>query len=1314
MTYWDRSQTYDGYTFFGAQGTTYLIDMEGQAVHTWPVGTYPRLLDNGRVLDMTNAITFVELDWNGSNVWSHAESRAGYFPHGDFLRIHNPKLGTNTLLYIANKAITSNQCIAAGCNPAAAPYSDVTVDAIVEVDAAGTVVWEWCFFDHGCQDFDAGKPNYVASVSNAPGRINLNLPGRPLTNDWLHCVSLDYNTNLDQVVITAEGGEFYVIGHGDTFIAGDPAGSIALAASTNGDFLYRFGDPARYSQGDPPSVSLNWLTSSTGDKQVGGAGQVTWIPDGLPGAGRFLVFNNGQDLFEHTPQSYIFEVNGYLNAAGNDTGSYVSSPTAGYNTWSVPGHDTSKQKKNISRQVVSIFMSMANQAFFSHLGGSVQRLPNSNLFVCATTEGHLFEVTPASNVVWEYISPITTNGIVSYKRDDWPLSNPVYRATRYGPTHPALVGRTLIGSNTIAGAAPAYVSAPAISGVTRSPAVPYSNNVVSVTVTITNRLNVASATLTYAAGTSTNTVAMTNAGSLYTAQIPAYAAGKMVRYYVTAKDDFDNASTNPVSAPTDAYSYTVSSSVFATNGVLTLLATNLHFAESPAADAAGNIFFSDIPGDTTYKWSTSGQLSIFRTNTGGANGLYFDDAGNLIACERENGRIVSVSPQTNISAVTSSFGGNRYNEPNDLWIDPDGGIYFTDPVFFTNQVPQGGEHVYYITPDTSSVVRVVSDMVKPNGLVGTPDGATLYIADWGAGVVYRYAVGGEGALSGKTAFASVKCDGMTMDSEGNIYLTEDAVLVYSPAGVLLEQLAVPARPTNLEFGDADRKTLFITTDDGCLYSIRMRVQGAGAPTNAPPVIGSVTQSPALPISSGPVTITAVVMDDWSIASATLTYTVGTGSAATDTVFLETMATNAIKPWTGTGCDHAWTVVYSGTSPFEQRYGANYGAGNTNGLEFKNGTTLLTNSMAYPTATINAGGTSGFVEFYISANSQSGTAGWTFQLNSGTGFVTRLSELTGSNHTWQLYHYDLQSSELVSNLAMRFQFRGGQTTNRVDLDQISVKAVTAGSVSSNIAMVPAGGNLYTAQIPAQTAGTAVAYFITAVDALGLVTTGGTYSYVVSNAADVPLAGFTAAPTNGGAPLAVTFVDISTGIITNRSWDFGDGAVTNPTATNVMHTYRFPGTSIVSLTVSGPLGFSTTSRLVVAVSADTVGDGIPDWWRAQHFGGSGATTDSLSCAACDPDEDEADNQEEYLADTNPTNGSSRLEILGITATAGDVALTWIGGSNAWQCLQYSPDLALDQWTAVFTNTPPTLVTNTLMQSGGTAVDHCCYRIKAWRQE
>ncbi len=274
-------------------------------------------------------------------------------------------------------------------------------------------------------------------------------------------------------------------------------------------------------------------------------------------------------------------------------------------------------------------------------------------------------------------------------------------------------------------------------------------------------------------------------------------------------------------------------SVVASGATLTRLASGLHFTEGPAADAAGNVYFSDVTGNTIYQWSVTNQLSVFRTNSGGANGLVFDRSGNLLACEGGNGRLVSISPQGNVTVLAGTYGGVRFNEPNDLWIDPAGGVYFTDPTFLGHAAVQGGEHVYYLSPDRSTVTRVVSDMTRPNGLVGTADGRTLYLADWGASTVYRYSVNANGTLANKTAFASVRCDGMTIDREGNLYFTETAVLVYDASGNKLEQIAVPERPTNLEFGGSDRQTLFITTDAGSLYSIRMRVQGvAGGATSA--------------------------------------------------------------------------------------------------------------------------------------------------------------------------------------------------------------------------------------------------------------------------------------------------------------------------------------------------------------------------------------------------------------------------------------------------------------------------------------------------
>jgi hypothetical protein len=458
MRYWDKTKAYNGYTLFGAAGISYLIDMEGNVVNTWKMGTNPRFLDNGNLLDATTDDPsgfggLRELDWSGNTIWNYAETRKDYHPHHDFVRIFNKKLNAYTTLYIANRDLTQAQCIAAGCDPKNAPYDGAQMDAIVEVDMNNKIVWEWFFLDHTVQDVDATKPNYVGTgktITDYPGKLNLNLPGRPVRKDWLHCNSLDYNQELDQIVINSVQGEFYVIDHGKTFLPNDSAGSIKLAASSAGDFLYRFGDPARYKQGDPPSILQDWTSSTTGNKQIGGSHDIQWIKPGLPGAGHFLVFNNGQYLFERTPQSYIFEINGYLNANKQDTGAYVNPPTAGYYRWvSEDQQNTHKQPKQTSNQIVWIYSSKDNTAFFSHIGSSAQRLPNGNTLIGASTTGQIFEVTSKGELVWEYINPVTRDGAFTVLPDAYPMTNSMFRAYRYTADHPALKGKSLASKGPI-------------------------------------------------------------------------------------------------------------------------------------------------------------------------------------------------------------------------------------------------------------------------------------------------------------------------------------------------------------------------------------------------------------------------------------------------------------------------------------------------------------------------------------------------------------------------------------------------------------------------------------------------------------------------------------------------------------------------------------------------------------------------------------------------------------------------------------------------------------------------------------------------
>ncbi len=208
------------------------------------------------------------------------------------------------------------------------------------------------------------------------------------------------------------------------------------------------------------------------------------------------------------------------------------------------------------------------------------------------------------------------------------------------------------------------------------------------------------------------------------------------------------------------------------------LAGDFAFTEGPTCDAGGNVFFTDQPNDRILKWSVEGKLSTFKQPAGRANGMYFDAKGNLIACADEKTALWSITPDGKETVIVHEFDGKKLCGPNDVWVTPDGGMYLTDPFYGRpwwdyKERPQDVEAVYYLSPDRKTFKRVISDFQKPNGIVGTPDGRTLFVADIQAGKTFGYDIQPDGSLTNKRIAANAGSDGMTIDNQGNLYLTND-------------------------------------------------------------------------------------------------------------------------------------------------------------------------------------------------------------------------------------------------------------------------------------------------------------------------------------------------------------------------------------------------------------------------------------------------------------------------------------------------------------------------------------------------------------
>ena len=279
-----------------------------------------------------------------------------------------------------------------------------------------------------------------------------------------------------------------------------------------------------------------------------------------------------------------------------------------------------------------------------------------------------------------------------------------------------------------------------------------------------------------------------------------------------------------------------------------ILVEPIGLTEGPAWDGSG-LLFTNIPNSRIMRYDPqSGALSVFRTGTNQANGLMFDRDGRLYACEGGGRRIVRYEAGGGVTVICDNYRGRRLNSPNDLAIDNQGRIWFTDPRYGDKRDDMELDHesVYRLDPQPDGswqVTRMTYDTTAPNGLLLSPDNRTLYVAQskYGEGEkreLRAYPILDDGALGEYQVLHNFYphrgIDGMCLDSEGNIVATAGwelsgpggMIYVFAPNGRVLETHPVPAnRPTNCTFGDDDLRTVYVTSIEGHLMRARTDRQG---------------------------------------------------------------------------------------------------------------------------------------------------------------------------------------------------------------------------------------------------------------------------------------------------------------------------------------------------------------------------------------------------------------------------------------------------------------------------------------------------------
>ena len=329
------------------------------------------------------------------------------------------RLPNGNVLILAWEYKSTAEAIAAGRDPTLLPDNAVWPEHIIEVQqtgpTSGEIVWEWHIWDHIIQDFDPSKANFGA-VEDHPELLDLNFVSDiPELGDadWMHINSIDYNENLDQIILGSPGlNEFYIIDHSTTLA--EAASHSGGNSGKGGDILYRWGNPIAYRQG------------TVDDQQLFGHHDVHWVVEGTLDAGKIMVFNNGPDR----PGGNASSVD-IINPPIDNNGNYI------YQQGTAFGPESAEW----------IYQDENPTDWYSSFISGAQRLPNGNTLICSGAEGRFFEIDTNKEIVWEYINPVTQSGPTTQGDQIPPFGglngNIVFRCMRYAPDFPGFQNKNL-------------------------------------------------------------------------------------------------------------------------------------------------------------------------------------------------------------------------------------------------------------------------------------------------------------------------------------------------------------------------------------------------------------------------------------------------------------------------------------------------------------------------------------------------------------------------------------------------------------------------------------------------------------------------------------------------------------------------------------------------------------------------------------------------------------------------------------------------------------------------------------------------------